>query len=833
MHTHANQISDQLSGGNLVQNSAKHAGQSSPRKRPRSPDEGSNAKLQKFGSRNNFEEVSDSDDALDFDFICTAALDDYEQTQRGQQSESPRDTNIVTIGTNIATIDDNIARIPLVHSISSSINPSPGINPSPNAVESTSLASSQVANHSQPVPARNKTPGVNSLRASSSSVSAGGKGTEEERMRVLQEQNYAREGEVKHLRTEKEKLMAEMRKQEEKLRQMQATMLAEKQVMEKRLTKERDALVTQLQFKEQELQEKCVLLEQRSQSSPLLRPSPGTTTNQSQHRKATPSSSTSSRTPVLTRARAQARKGLSAASDSKPTEFLSSETFLPLSQINSDGVCGVTPMQVGPRRGDSSTAGRGRGQTKARSRSISPSPSDLKKMKKRSVSDKGSENSPQRRSSPQGRLEFHDGKSSPVPSPSAGCVPEGVVPLVPTSEALLPAPERELDGAQILLLLVNQNLLRPPVFQGGLQAELSTALQVGGGGGGGGGGGDSSGNSGSQLDSKEEEKVKGLLSLLRIETKPAVPLLPQVVGSFTTPPFNRYDLQQQSSDSEQSCGSTTPTRRPNPPRPITLSRANLSKPRIRHSSGLLNTTRRPHSTANTPFKAPLATATATDSASISLLSSINPDSLNRNIGSLLISSEVTRFNSFSIRSKGSLLHSLAKSHSSQSPDPITEILKQIGQIITSYHREQLSKAKSLNLSSYESSESAVDSFLFSPKSSTASSRGSDLASPLAADQRLVTRALEILEVLVTYSKKVREQIMLQPPEYNIDSRPSSSLGIHQNSPLNVSLEGVVSGGGGGEGTLVGRGNVTSRLAEVSHRLTHSHQQDNMVSGASS
>ena len=86
----------------------------------------------------------------------------------------------------------------------------------------------------------------------------------------------------------------------------------------------------------------------------------------------------------------------------------------------------------------------------------------------------------------------------------------------------------------------------------------------------------------------------------------------------------------------------------------------------------------------------------------------------------------------------------------------------------------------------------VQTSLFSclPKTqNTISKCSTDLASPLAGDQQLVTQALEILDTLTTYSKRVREQILLKPPEFVIDSRPSSSLDVHQNpASLNSSLK---------------------------------------------
>lgn len=112
-----------------------------------------------------------------------------------------------------------------------------------------------------------------------------------------------------------------------------------------------------------------------------------------------------------------------------------------------------------------------------------------------------------------------------------------------------------------------------------------------------------------------------------------------------------------------------------------------------------------------------------------------------------------------------------------------EILQQVGSLVTSYYREQLAKTSSFSSNSHLSSESSEASLLLSPKSSSSGSKtGSDPSSPLPADQQLVTQALEILEVLAAYSRVVREQVLLQLLQFVIDSRPSSSLDIHQGSP---------------------------------------------------
>ena len=665
-------------------------------------------------------------------------------------------------------------------------------------------------NFSQPVGGRfNASPHSHHLSAPQSS--------EAERVKILQEQNYTKDGENKVLRGEKERLLEELRKKEEQLKMMQTTLLAEKQTQERQLVKERDSLATKLQFKEQEvvnLREKNTLLEQQKSStgfhgnqSPGARVSPPAHLHRSQ-----PQKTSSSKRTSLSRGKAHPSMP---NKDNKETEFLSTESFMPLSQLNLDGGgCGITPVHVGPRQAPCHVrrgSGRGSGShAKAtRSRSVSPNPMDLKKMKKRSVSDRGDDVVT---TSPRGSAESAKPRDDPMTASSSSLVSEEGQEL--WGSPLVHAGRRsELDGAQILLLLVKQNLLRPPFHCHHMHSEQqplqdNSACTVS--------------SDATQSDvllnqqSGEREIARGLLSLLHLEPKGGGASSFPPIASHSTPTLDRYtDTQRQYSDSDQS-GATTPTRHAHhllPYKSHTVGRLNLAKSRIRHSSGLLTSTRKPHSTANTPIKAP----PATDSASSSLLSSINASSLQTHIGNLLVSSEISRFSSLT---KGPVLGS----EPGRTPDPITEILKQVGHLIMSYHREQSAKvASSTNshLSSEGSGNDSMDtsSLVLSPRSSAFSKSSSDLVSPLLRDQKLVTHALEILEVLATYSSAAREQILLQPPEFIIDSRPSSSLDVHQIPPsLNVSLEGVNASSGRAEWAESGRGDVASNLVDVSLKL---------------
>lgn len=107
------------------------------------------------------------------------------------------------------------------------------------------------------------------------------------------------------------------------------------------------------------------------------------------------------------------------------------------------------------------------------------------------------------------------------------------------------------------------------------------------------------------------------------------------------------------------------------------------------------------------------------------------------------------------------------------------MLQHLGEIVIEYCNEQQSKAKaSASVGNTSELGETLDSSTNSPKSSSSSSTVSsrDLTSPPAADQELVTQMLGLLETLVCYSRSAREQLLAKPPEFAIDSRPSSVMG---------------------------------------------------------
>ena len=751
-------------------------GLSTSKKRKTLPDVASRAKMQKTSN-----EIDNFDDEVDdLDLLGTAALEQYELTQK--ETVTP-DSNLTS----------QYPQIPKSHFISATNAPSPSEVKEKEtlAAEKSNHLSGQSDEHSHITSEHQQ--GLPSKETTDNEL--------EGKIKLLLEQNYSKDGEVKVLRGEKERLLGELRKKEEQVRQkeeqmhqMQTALLSERQNKEHLLTREMNSLATRLQFKEQEvltLQEKCAMMEKRYQDPGSRFVSPTWNQTRTQHASST-SVSTKEKTCLHTPLR------------DKPTEFISTETFMPLSQLNTGEGC-ITPVHIGSVRPQGHTDHHvskkgGKAKKTTRSRSISPNPSNLKKLKYRSKSDKDNATSSRERLHPDSNT-LHVSES--IPSAAEERSPDKTA----KSPLVLHVPGRGIDGAQILMLLVKQNLLKPPSFlrhadeqvQGSANSTASYAESH-------------------LLDQIEGDKVTGLLSLLNLGQKQSVSFNHCLHSTPAIGHSSDSSFQRQSSDSGSS-SLTTPTRHSRllPTKPHTLARTNISQLRLRSSSGLLTATKKANSTANTPVKVSISNPTTS-----SLLSSIDAGSLHRNIGNLLVSSELA---TFSKKKRDTLLSLNSSFQSDSSYDSVIDILKQVGKLITNYHKVQLKKVRaSSNLCShlsYDSSESTDASLLYSPRSSsTASSRNiSDLTSPPLGDQQLFTQALEILETLVSYSRQVREQVLLQPPEFVIDSRPSSSLDTHQNPPsLNLSLEGTsVDEKMTVERSLKGT-NTLSNLVEASHKL---------------
>ena len=158
-----------------------------------------------------------------------------------------------------------------------------------------------------------------------------------DQIKQLQEQNYTKDGEVKVLRGEKERLVGELRKKDEQLQNVQSKLLSEKQTIQEQLTKEKDTLATKLQFRDQELQVKEQQLLMKEQELAKLRERLGQQKSGASVSSA-PLSSSAMCTPKMMPSVGSAHR-----SGSRPSEFLSTENFMPLSQMTTGD---VTPVQV-------------------------------------------------------------------------------------------------------------------------------------------------------------------------------------------------------------------------------------------------------------------------------------------------------------------------------------------------------------------------------------------------------------------------------------------------------------------------------------------------------
>ena len=230
-------------------------------------------------------------------------------------------------------------------------------------------------------------------------------------------------------------------------------------------------------------------------------------------------------------------------------------------------------------------------------------------------------------------------------------------------------------------------------------------------------------------------------------------------------------------------------------KPHTLARTDLTRARTQHHqpSYLVKS----HSASNSPYPRKVILE---DHNPASLASSIDKDNLKRSIAAMLRSADVS-MDSSSLQFGGSEGRPFSSSCNqlgllrvgSSSDDSVISLLKQLSDIVCRYYNEQLSKAQQVSSNSNTSgfltdmgSENLDASSVSSSKSglgtgSTVSSKtSSDLMCPQEGDQQLASQALDLLETLVTYSKTVREHILMQPPEFNIDSgsRPSSALNVH-------------------------------------------------------
>ena len=684
---------------------------------------------------------------------------------------------------------------------------------------------------------------VDSSRTGTSGVLAAPESSEDyhERIKQLQEENYSKDGEVKVLRGEKERLMGELRKKDEQMHGIQMQLLSEKQTLEEQLTKEKDILTTKLQFRDQELQMKeQELIKLREKLENMARSNKAPLSSSVALVPKTSSGGVGSSTYSSSRSKSTGK-----------SEFLSTETFMPLSQMSSGN---VTPVQVrvGQKRGAvvalndedrESGGGQKKSTLKRKSKSPSVSPGDSSsEAKTTTLSGKASES---KMIAQKGQPSLSLQEPGKIPSSQEK---EITVVRKMGSERqrphwILDFPKKEPTGAQLLMLLVQRDLLKIPSFSQPFDLTQDNVYP------------DSQGNSQSSMDSQSTEttataqhpqqhKLTGLLSLLHLETgssRSASTLMPHYSSGESSASQSssseEHSLLMSESATNQipvgcpagtpSATATTPARRTKLQlaKPHTLARTDLT--RVRTPQHLPSELVKSHSASNTPYRMGIRDGRFEDRNSSTLVNSINKNNLERSIAAMLRSADNSispSSSSLSIPFGGDVNHPFSSSlylsdscaHVSESAISVVGLLKQISDIIYQYYNEQQSKAQasSTNTSGFLidfSSESHLDaSSISSPKSSTGSTisskTSSDLISPIEGDQQLASQALDLLETLAAYSKVVREQILLRPPEFHIpDSRPSSALDVY---PM---------GEGGERGSLGGGGDVE----KISMSTTHS------------
>ena len=750
----------------------------------------------KLAKKNDDEYLSfgEDDDNDDIDALGTAALEEFELSQK-PTSSSPQPAVVATV----------VATSFVAHSYNP--KPAPQIGPYQSRGKSSNP------------------PNVYQRDTVSSQATQFLNDEFKEKIQQLQEQNYTKDGEVKVLRIEKERLLGELRKKDQLVHDLQTELLLEKQTKEEEFSKEKQALTSRLHFKDQELlalHERCSLLEQthKNLSSNTHTPSP------------LPKQMQPSISSTVSSTKVRSYHQTPTTNKNSRTEFLSTETFMPISEVSD-----VTPIRLGQKRVVAQEEHRVSGMTKeikkeerkSKSPSISPSTSTapFKKVESKKSSRERSSNSKTQPVAVTAQSSHHA---------ECECTP-----------VLIDVPKKQLDGAQLLMLLIKHDLGKAPSCISRPTSSLGDSSS------------ENSENSQSTVDSicslSEGKKLKltGLLSLLHLEEK--TPTIPSTFPNVLKTPVHAAQSigsysRQHSLESYKPIPALNPglANSPGQSTPIRKSRLHL-KPHTCARTDVARRRMRPAVSAITPLRSlseantPMSYRGVSESISASLVSSVDKSELEQSIAGLLHFTDYSKMSTSLSRSCdssnfGKLLSvSLTSARSLQ--DPVLRLLKQIGDLIIRYHSEQSSKVKALaNMSSHfaaDVSDIADVSSIATPKSSlsstTSSKSSSDFISPLEGDQKLATQALDILETLVLYSERVREQILIRPPEFVMESRPSSSLGIHQVTP-NVTTD--TSTNGESQSSLndsytVGKklklstkgvGSPTvSNLVQVAHRLT--------------
>lgn len=582
------------------------------------------------------------------------------------------------------------------------------------------------------------------------------------KVRELEEKGYEKDGEVKLLR-------GELRKKDDQLRELHANLLAQQKEKDDLFTRETKSLSTQLEFKDQELaalRERCSTLEQR---------------NKQQLSASHTSPIPHSRPPQ----RCAPGEGATRSSQ-KDSVFLSTETFMPLSQMSSSD---VTPVHVSraPKTGPHASDGKG----------VSPETSDVKHKTPVGTASQSPSLVTARGKSVKEQHRIMD-QSAAVPGLSSTSRPQKASqPSAPSSESkpassvetdeqpiFLPVPPLEVSSRDLLMLLTHRDLLETPSFDD--SEDESTVDHF---------------HSQNSLQSTASG-LPGLFSLLHIPhmSSSSSSLLFSACGMTTpissskfnpmTPPSAGPNLSVPSLELSTDSLPQTPIRKTKLQlhKSHTCGRTDMMRSRTRAALDDFPL-RKTMSASNTPTHSNTITADDTDETPVShtLLKSIDVGSLQGSILSLLREEDSSTASSFlnqsgrshsvsQFSSSSALLHSAiqdsftSRGDTSQGDVSVEiRLLLDLGDIVCRYVTEQTEKARASTMSTSNTSFSDLDSLdTQSPRSSAGSSSASsrsnsDLNQPSRADQSVVYQSLSILDTLLTYSRQAREQLTAPPP----------------------------------------------------------------------
>lgn len=582
-----------------------------------------------------------------------------------------------------------------------------------------------------------------------------------EKLQELEEKEYEKDGEVKLLRSE-------LKKKDDQLRELHSKIVSEKKHKEEQFERETKSLSTQLEFKQQELaalRERCSSLELRHKQQPSI-----------------------THTSPIPHSRMPQKQG--EPHSSQKTDFLSTENFMPLSQMSQSD---ITPVHVAhvSKKIKPDQAERKRGPIPLQSSPVQTQNIDTEKVSTDSNVTNRTEQEAnskfQNFSTPQHR------EKSTIPSVKN-----------PDESTLihLNIPPLEVSSRELLMLLAHRDLLKIPSFDD--ENDNST---------------DKEQSVTSQKKETTTSSLPGLFSLLHIPSSSSSRPTLFLSGAGMTTPVSRlqHNMTPPSAGTsmsgpslEQSSDSLprTPIRKSRLQlhnKPHTCSRTDMSRSWLRVAPDDFPL-RKTLSASNTPFcerttsSAAVITSGEPQQISQSLLDSVDVDSLTGSILSLLTDGDSSTVISMLNQSQGartptpfpSFPPSLSSTTAAHPPTYLTRegetpsvevrLLSDIGGVVVRYVTEQMEQARAsaMNAASNFSDLDSIDTQ--SPKSSlgsstTSSSRnGVDLIEPSKADQSFVCQSLGILEILLVYSRHAREQLTAPlPPKYTLEEEMAADI----------------------------------------------------------